>query len=165
MEWLTKETLRCLCQELELPTNRKLPCTKITVAKSKQQLIGTLERWCEQLPYCWIEHKDVADDTLRAVCIDLCVNAEGQAGALRNRVRKVLDNPDYYVQRMFTAQGDDATSGVIGNAWDQIQCEHCRSTEDEECMVLCDMCDSGYHIHCLEPKLKSIPEGEWICKV
>jgi hypothetical protein len=31
--------------------------------------------------------------------------------------------------------------------------------------VLCDMCDSGYHLDCLEPKLKDIPEGEWICKV
>jgi PHD and RING finger domain-containing protein 1 len=31
-------------------------------------------------------------------------------------------------------------------------------------MVLCDICDAGYHIDCLEPKLLTIPEGEWICE-
>ena len=82
---------------------------------------------------------------------------------MRARIRSVFDNPDVYVQRIFTAQGDDPTAGM--NAWDQIECEKCGSTEGEERMVLCDMCDAGYHIDCLEPKLKAVPEGEWICKV
>ena len=163
MEWLTKETLRSLCQEMDMSINRKLPCTKITVAKSKQQLIGTLERWSEEEPYAWVEHENVTEETLRAVCMDLCVNTEGNLDAVRARVRAVFDNPDVYVQRMFSAQGDDATAGL--NAWDQIECEGCRSTEDEERMVLCDMCDAGWHIDCLEPKLKAMPDGEWICKV
>ena len=163
MEWLTKETLRSLCQEMDMSINRKLPCTKITVAKSKQQLIGTLERWSEEEPFAWVEHENVTEETLRAACMDLCVNTEGDEEALRARVRAVFDNPDVYVQRMFSAQGDDATSGL--NAWDQIECEKCHSTEDEERMVLCDMCDAGYHLYCCEPKLKAIPEGEWICKV
>jgi hypothetical protein len=112
-----------------------------------------------------VEEQQVTAETLQAVCSDLCINAYGHVGALRNRIRNVFDNPDVYVQRMFTAQGEDATSGMINNPWDQIECEKCRSTTDEERMVLCDMCDSGYHIYCLEPKLKAIPEGEWICKV
>ena len=165
MEWLSKETLRCLCQDLDVGINRKLPCTKITVAKSKQQLIGSLERWCQEQPFEWVEVQQVTAETLQAVCSDLCINAYGHVSALRNRIRNVFDNPDVYVQRMFTAQGEDATSGMINNPWDQIECENCRSTTDEERMVLCDMCDSGYHIYCLEPKLKAIPEGEWICKV
>ena len=165
MEWVTKETLRCLCQELDLPINRKLPCTKIHVAKSKQQLIGTLERRTEAHAFSWVEHEDVTEDTLRAVCADLCINSRGDEQALRTRIRAVLDNPDVYVQRMFIMQGDDATLAMSGNAWDQIECEKCGSAKDEERMVLCDMCDAGYHIDCLEPKLKAIPEGEWICKV
>jgi len=164
MEWLTKETLRSLCQHLDVSINRKLPCTKINVAKSKQQLIGSLERLGDQQSYSWVENRDVGEDTLRTVCTDICVNNDGNVSALRHRIRSVFDNPDVYVQRMFAAQGEHVSSSM-SSAWDQIECEKCRSAEDDERMVLCDMCDAGYHIDCLEPKLKAIPEGEWICKV
>jgi hypothetical protein len=106
MEWLSKETLRCLwyaffllyflywykstntdaegaaSQDLDVGTNRKLPCTKITVAKSKQQLIGTLERWCEEhydYSFSWVEEQHVPVKTLQAVCADLCINAGGHS--------------------------------------------------------------------------------------
>ena len=165
MEWLSKETLRSVCQELDLPTNRKLPCTKITVAKSKQQLIGTIERWDDGNKglIAWMMHPHVSVCTLRAVCVDLCINGEGNDEAMRKRIQSVFDNPDVYVERMLT-QGLADEASFADNAWDQIECERCHSTEDEERMVLCDICDAGYHIDCLEPKLLTIPEGEWICE-
>jgi len=30
-------------------------------------------------------------------------------------------------------------------------------------MLLCDRCDNAYHMYCLKPKLKSIPQGDWFC--
>lgn len=30
-------------------------------------------------------------------------------------------------------------------------------------MLLCDGCDDGFHMHCLDPALQSIPEGDWYC--
>ncbi len=30
-------------------------------------------------------------------------------------------------------------------------------------ILLCDMCDSGYHTACLRPPLMVIPDGEWFC--
>ncbi|XP_016305572.1 remodeling and spacing factor 1-like [Sinocyclocheilus anshuiensis] len=30
-------------------------------------------------------------------------------------------------------------------------------------ILLCDMCDSGYHTACLRPPLMIIPDGEWFC--
>ena len=30
-------------------------------------------------------------------------------------------------------------------------------------MLLCDGCDEGYHMLCLEPPLGTVPEGEWYC--
>lgn len=30
-------------------------------------------------------------------------------------------------------------------------------------MLLCDECDQGYHIYCLDPPLKSIPKTDWFC--
>ena len=42
-------------------------------------------------------------------------------------------------------------------------CEICRKMEDDENMLLCDRCDLGFHIYCLNEPLKKIPEGEWYC--
>ncbi len=43
------------------------------------------------------------------------------------------------------------------------RCRLCRHKGDADKMLLCDKCDRGYHIYCLRPKLKAIPEGEWFC--
>ncbi|XP_010192277.1 PREDICTED: bromodomain adjacent to zinc finger domain protein 1A, partial [Mesitornis unicolor] len=43
------------------------------------------------------------------------------------------------------------------------RCKVCRKKGDAESMVLCDDCDRGYHIYCIRPKLKVVPEGDWFC--
>jgi bromodomain adjacent to zinc finger domain protein 1A len=43
------------------------------------------------------------------------------------------------------------------------RCRLCRHKGDAEKMLLCDRCDRGYHMYCLRPKLKTVPEGEWFC--
>ena len=30
-------------------------------------------------------------------------------------------------------------------------------------MLLCDGCDKGYHIYCVQPPIETIPEGDWFC--
>lgn len=42
-------------------------------------------------------------------------------------------------------------------------CEVCKSDEDEANILLCDDCDKGYHLSCLSPPLKQVPEDDWIC--
>ena len=37
-------------------------------------------------------------------------------------------------------------------------------TGNEEEMLLCDGCDRGFHMSCLKPALKRIPQGDWYCK-
>lgn len=32
-------------------------------------------------------------------------------------------------------------------------------------MLVCDMCDKGYHTFCLQPVMESIPTNGWRCKV
>lgn len=34
---------------------------------------------------------------------------------------------------------------------------------DEEKMLLCDGCDRGFHMYCLKPVLKKVPQGNWFC--
>jgi len=44
-------------------------------------------------------------------------------------------------------------------------CRVCFSKHDEKKLLLCDNCDSEYHIYCLNPRLKEIPKDTWYCPV
>lgn len=41
--------------------------------------------------------------------------------------------------------------------------EFCRVCKDGGELLCCDLCPSSYHIHCLNPPLPEIPNGEWLC--
>ncbi|XP_061598939.1 bromodomain adjacent to zinc finger domain protein 1A isoform X2 [Cololabis saira] len=43
------------------------------------------------------------------------------------------------------------------------RCRICRRKGDADNMLLCDCCDRGHHTHCLRPRLKFVPEGDWFC--
>ena len=45
----------------------------------------------------------------------------------------------------------------------QLACEVCRFMDNGATMLLCDYCDTGWHTHCLDPPLHSIPDGAWFC--
>jgi hypothetical protein len=42
-------------------------------------------------------------------------------------------------------------------------CCICGLSDEPEKTLLCDGCNKAWHIFCLRPKLKVIPEGEWYC--
>lgn len=42
-------------------------------------------------------------------------------------------------------------------------CEVCRRSDREDRMLLCDGCDSGYHLDCLRPPLETVPIEQWFC--
>lgn len=42
-------------------------------------------------------------------------------------------------------------------------CTICMNGDDEEKMLLCDGCNLGFHLYCLEPKLTRVPETDWFC--
>jgi len=42
-------------------------------------------------------------------------------------------------------------------------CEVCGSPEDEAKLLLCDECNVGYHLYCLDPPLERVPKGDWFC--
>lgn len=46
---------------------------------------------------------------------------------------------------------------------DFTSCEICGRCDREDSMLLCDGCDAGYHMGCLDPPLTEIPEGSWYC--
>ena len=46
---------------------------------------------------------------------------------------------------------------------DEKNCEICDQGGEEDKILLCDRCDSEFHMFCLRPKLNEVPEGEWLC--
>jgi len=39
----------------------------------------------------------------------------------------------------------------------------CGECDREDRMLLCDGCDLGYHLECLDPPMNTVPLEEWFC--
>ncbi|KAK8814092.1 hypothetical protein WA158_007954 [Blastocystis sp. Blastoise] len=46
---------------------------------------------------------------------------------------------------------------------EQTACCICKKNDHPEKNLLCEICDSEYHIYCLNPPLRKVPEDSWIC--
>ncbi|XP_069696612.1 serine/arginine repetitive matrix protein 2 isoform X2 [Periplaneta americana] len=46
---------------------------------------------------------------------------------------------------------------------DPTYCEVCGECDREDRMLLCDGCDLGYHLECLDPPMDTVPLDEWFC--
>ena len=42
-------------------------------------------------------------------------------------------------------------------------CSICTKGHDEDKLLLCDGCNKGFHLYCLEPKLEFVPFSDWYC--
>jgi hypothetical protein len=45
----------------------------------------------------------------------------------------------------------------------ELNCELCKGGHHEDKIILCDQCDRGCHLFCLNPPLETVPEGHWVC--
>jgi hypothetical protein len=45
----------------------------------------------------------------------------------------------------------------------QWKSDYCSICDDGGDLIICDLCERGYHLPCLKPPLKKIPEGDWFC--
>eukprot|EP00035_Acanthoeca_spectabilis_P001523 m.80808 g.80808 ORF g.80808 m.80808 type:complete len:538 (+) comp10939_c0_seq2:1603-3216(+) len=58
---------------------------------------------------------------------------------------------------------DNPEPTTIAIALDELNCSVCQCDDNEEFLLLCDSCNSGYHTHCLTPPLATVPDTEWYC--
>ena len=54
---------------------------------------------------------------------------------------------------------NDHTAGPAGN--DTRPCAACDGGDDEGLVLLCDLCDTPYHTHCVG--FQGRVEGDWLC--
>ncbi|KAM9709130.1 bromodomain adjacent to zinc finger domain protein 2B isoform 2-T5 [Menidia menidia] len=54
-------------------------------------------------------------------------------------------------------------------AWERaimkVHCQLCQRGDNEELLLLCDGCDKGCHTYCHNPKITTIPDGDWFCSL
>ncbi|KAJ8548731.1 hypothetical protein ON010_g10939 [Phytophthora cinnamomi] len=101
------------------------------------------------------------------------------AGAVLAEVKRVFGGkkPHVAVRYLEDGSNDDIELStmeiLIANGWDADAaelaynseiCQACLRGDCWDKMLLCDGCNSGQHLFCLENPLKEVPSGDWYCK-
>ncbi len=45
------------------------------------------------------------------------------------------------------------------------KCTICGKAANADDLLICDACDKGFHMDCLDPPIVNLPEGRWICPI
>ncbi|KAM4560828.1 bromodomain adjacent to zinc finger domain protein 2B [Fundulus diaphanus] len=45
----------------------------------------------------------------------------------------------------------------------KVRCQFCLKGDNEELLLLCDGCEKGCHTYCHNPKITTVPAGDWFC--
>ena len=43
------------------------------------------------------------------------------------------------------------------------KCIYCNMSANADDLLICDACDKGFHMECLDPPISALPEGRWVC--
>lgn len=58
---------------------------------------------------------------------------------------------------------DQAAENSTTTVEEDKPCGRCGGSHDPDWILLCDMCDDGYHTMCCIPPLMVVPDGDWFC--
>ncbi len=121
----------------------------------------------ESLPLGKDSDSEASDDSL-----DFEVGGRKNKGGRNSRTKLPPPSKKKYLSpshesKMHLNEGDqldlDADNNDSHNGVDEEPCSYCRMTSNADKMLLCDKCDLPYHMYCLQPKLRKVPEGDWFC--
>jgi hypothetical protein len=85
-----------------------------------------------------------------------CIMLQGRCGCIvRNHVRNVA--------RCHLPHIDSTLHPDLARPDAALTCEKCGFPDDDDVLLLCDVCSLGWHGYCLQPPLKTPPKGDWIC--
>lgn len=57
----------------------------------------------------------------------------------------------------------NANNGAKWECPDCKKCYVCNMANEENKIIICEMCDIAVHIHCLNPPLQKVPSKSWFC--
>ena len=56
-----------------------------------------------------------------------------------------------------------ASTPTEADSIDDVACDHCGKTDQEDTLVMCTHCDHGRHIACFSPPIYVVPTSDWFC--
>ncbi|KAI5284901.1 hypothetical protein KEM54_000976, partial [Ascosphaera aggregata] len=59
--------------------------------------------------------------------------------------------------------GHSNASSISRKAGGDTSCENCGKSDRRTTILICDSCDDGYHMSCLDPPIETAPEHDWHC--
>ena len=65
--------------------------------------------------------------------------------------------------RQSIAPNEDGIAETSTHIEEDKPCGRCAKSNDPDCILLCDICDDGYHLACCIPPLMIVPDGDWYC--
>uniref|UniRef100_A0A8C6S3A1 PHD-type domain-containing protein n=1 Tax=Neogobius melanostomus TaxID=47308 RepID=A0A8C6S3A1_9GOBI len=76
----------------------------------------------------------------------------------RPKVKQELEDLEKHMEHTEHPEGEGETQLSASDA-----CTQCGQATHPELILLCDLCDRGYHTACLRPPLMLVPDGDWFC--
>ncbi|PWN92721.1 hypothetical protein FA10DRAFT_3405 [Acaromyces ingoldii] len=61
------------------------------------------------------------------------------------------------------SNGNSNQQVILQPGAEEQMCEICLRGDDGISMLLCDECNRGYHMYCLDPPLTTVPKSQWYC--
>ncbi|KAI9203893.1 uncharacterized protein BJ171DRAFT_599788 [Polychytrium aggregatum] len=78
----------------------------------------------------------------------------------RNTRKKTMSS---HAKETVVSPPREASNSEVKPVPGQERCEICRMGDRPSSMLLCDECDRGFHMSCLIPRVKTVPQCEWYC--
>ena len=93
-----------------------------------------------------------------------CVPSEA-GGGKKLKLQARESKPNTQPVARFKLNSPAARAAARAELEADVICEVCRSGHDEDCMILCDNCEDGYHTFCLPGGKRGdeVPTGSWEC--
>jgi hypothetical protein len=159
------DSLRRVCEDMGAPVsgNRETLISRIIGRLGAWNDDKAAERWLDELT-------GVRMSTLRRVCGDLSMPMSGNKTALIRRLIPSLASSNGGPREPADSKAHTCVKGAVrpgasdfSSVWQEWPCDGCGRADREDEMVLCDMCDAGWHLDCLSPALSAVPDGDWLC--
>ncbi|XP_065846880.1 PHD finger protein EHD3-like [Euphorbia lathyris] len=97
----------------------------------------------------------------RSVCCCKICGSEVENGEKVMTCKHIDCSYKYYHTRCLTSNMLES----YGPHWycPSCLCRVCLHNKDDDKIVLCDGCDNGHHIYCMNPPRNTVPVGKWFC--
>eukprot|EP00126_Sphaerothecum_destruens_P000158 Sdes_comp10196_c0_seq1m1810 len=69
----------------------------------------------------------------------------------------------YHIYCIETISLEEVKTKPIWRCFNCLVCESCLKSEPEATLLVCDCCQKGFHLQCLDPPLLSIPDDAFFC--